>query len=375
MYNKALQRTPSARGSQAPVVSTKGSNNMRKFSLFLLFCLIIIINCSQSTSPKNELKLTDYSQQYQLIYRFENNIYSINSDGTGLTMIKEIGAQMQDITINNDFSKIAFASILDGYQQEIYTINMDGSELQKITEGPSQESKLSPRFLPLENALIYNYSGKLFRINNDGSAVMQITPDSLSVGSHNSTSIFADRIVFSGQSIREPFYGSLFLINTDGSDLKSISSLYNFYSNPIFSPSGEKIIYKALVGDYSEIFIMNIDGSENLNLSNNSYYDDYPGWSPDGSKIHFETHKDKDFSLNIINPDGSGLRKIINHQTDFYALYFLPTWSPDLTRMAFAMVTGDVYVRDTIFILDIESGSTMKLTNGISSPIWINRLN
>lgn len=47
-----------------------------------------------------------------------------------------------------------------------------------------------------------------------------------------------------------------------------------------------------------------------------------------------------------------------------------PTWSPDQRRIAYAVDIDQDNSNDSIFILDLETGSKNKLTNGVLTPKW-----
>lgn len=343
---------------------------MTKQSLFLiLLSLFLSMSCKFSTSTtSSDKKIGDYTNQYKMVFESDNNIFSINSDGTGLSRITDFNCYMQNVVVNDDYSKIAFASTLDGYPQNIYIMNMDGSELLKLSTHSSDNGNLSPKFLPSENILIYSCDGRLHRVNYDGSENRQITPDSISIPS-DGYSVSRDKIIFHADIIRgNSTIPGLYIIDVNGFIINRFVDGVDYY-NPVLSPDGTKICYWSSDDNNLEIFVMNINGSDKLNLSDDSSRDMYAGWSPDGKKIHFESDRDGKNHLYTINPDGSEFKKITTEPADYH---FFPTWSPDLTRMAFAAMTGGEFTRDTIFIIDIESGATMKLSDGITSPVWLN---
>lgn len=343
---------------------------MYKYIIISIFGLIIINSCSDSTSTSEELNLSDYANRYSILFVKNTSLFSIGSDGRELKLIKEFEQLVQDFTLTADYSKIAFAYALDGIP-EIYMMDFDGSNLRKITQDPSAEAKLVPRFIESENSIIYNCDGRIFRIDYDGSNTRAITPDSLIISSHYSTSIHNDKIVFTGFRIDgQTAVSRIYKINTDGTGLTSLTNS-GVYNNPQFSPDGEKVIYKSFQDDNGEIFLMNQDGTNKQNISNTPDNEHYAGWAPDGSMIYFESYRDDGYtSLSVVNPDGSGLREVYRRKLWFQ--FFYPAWSPDLTRMVFAIKTGDADYRDTIFILDMESGLTKKLTDGRSNLIWLN---
>lgn len=342
------------------------------FWIFILF----ICTCRQSRQPTEEspsLTLSDYANPYEILYLHQNDFYSIQSDGTETTKIRDFHHSTQDFTMNEDHSKIAFAYSPEGYPYEIGAMDRDGSNLQRITYPPTYESKLSPEFIPGKEAIIYHLSGSLYRINLDGSGNQKLLPDSISLPSHYNTSITTDKIVIAGTANKGDI---IYIMNIDGSDLNALTDNSIGYSDLSFSPDGMQIIFSAgMTIDWSnsDIFIINRDGTGKINLSNNPYSDRYPRWSPDGSVIYFETYnfKNKYTYINLVNPDGSGFRAIYQKKLKPEIKWFFTAISPDLTRFAYSDKVNDPDSRDTIFIVDIETGTAMKLTAGTFNVIWV----
>ncbi len=340
---------------------------MRKYFLILIQVgLILLVNCLQSTSPVTPQKsLDDYNTQYRMLVRGFSSLFTVNSDGTNETEILNYeGYAVQEATVNNDFSKIAFAATFDESPHNIYIMNIDGSDLRKLSNHPNQQGNLTPRFLPNEQALIYHAYDDLRKVSYDGSVNEQITPDSIQV-SGQSSSVSHNKIVFTANAVfNDTLFTALGIMNTDGSDLQYFLDGKHFY-NPSISPDGTKVCYI----DRQDVHIMNLDGTEKMNLTNDPSNDLFPVWTPDGSKISFISNMNGDYHIYIIDPDGDNLRKIpnISEKTPFYI-----SCSPDLTRIAYAAFTNDPHLRDTIYIVDIETGDRMRLMSGIGNPVWLN---
>ncbi|MGE0490981.1 MAG: prepilin-type N-terminal cleavage/methylation domain-containing protein [Vulcanimicrobiota bacterium] len=86
----------------------------------------------------------------------------------------------------------------------------------------------------------------------------------------------------------------------------------------------------------SEIYICNSDGTGLVVVSvpGDGHAHDYACFSPDGGQVAF--YDDYDEIVWAVNNDGSGLRKLVDLGTylDYEAR---PSWSPDSTRLTFAM--------------------------------------
>ncbi|HSG49163.1 MAG TPA: Ig-like domain-containing protein, partial [Longimicrobiales bacterium] len=102
---------------------------------------------------------------------------------------------------------------------------------------------------------------------------------------------------------------------------------------PVWSPAGDRIAFRAKVGDRTHIFTVRPDGTGLQNLTadlppESSAQD--PAWSPDGSRIVFAVQSDPGFwGLMIMNSDGSGKRNLTSGAVDIQ-----PVWLGDVVVFA-----------------------------------------
>jgi Tol biopolymer transport system component len=162
----------------------------------------------------------------------------------------------------------------------------------------------------------------------------------LTFGGENAEAYFSadgSRLIF--QSTREPYEcDQIFLMNTDGTDVKLLSTGKGATTCAFFYPGGDRFLYASthLGGDSCppepdrsrgyvwplfksyDIFAAGLadDGSvTNLTrLTKTDRYDAEGALSPDGKKIVFTSLRDGDLELYTMNPDGSDVKRLTDRE-------------------------------------------------------------
>lgn len=84
----------------------------------------------------------------------------------------------------------------------------------------------------------------------------------------------------------------IWVMNTDGSDHRLITSGPGDKTDASFSPDGQWIVYSGEVSGitYANLFTISLSGEEAVRITSNyDGYDGAPSWSPDGRMIAFES--------------------------------------------------------------------------------------
>ncbi len=121
---------------------------------------------------------------------------------------------------------------------------------------------------------------------------------------------------------------NLYKINLDGSGLIQLTqdSAYTWF--PTWSWSTGKIAFETnrFGSDFSDfdIVVMNPDGSNQTRLTYTTTNDSFPEWSPDGAMLAFVSNSSNGFQIYIMNADGSNIRNLTNNSYDNGA----PAWQP-----------------------------------------------
>jgi TolB protein len=128
-----------------------------------------------------------------------------------------------------------------------------------------------------------------------------------------------------------------------------------------------KIAFESHPQHDADIYLVNPDGSGQTEITGDEADESFPVWSPDGTKLAFAIGG----YIWRMNADGSGR---VNLTSDFTGGSFHPTWSPDGTKIAF--VSNRVNdVGPKVYVMNAADGSGLtRLTDGFgisdSNPAW-----
>ncbi|MBU4310224.1 hypothetical protein L6304_06830, partial [bacterium] len=204
---------------------------------------------------------------------------------------------------------------------------------------------------------------------------------------------------------------ALWTANADGSDNRPLMvSKNNIILWPVWSPDGEKIVFKLGKSDNFNLWVMNADGSSKRQLTTDGKCDDSaPSWSPDGERIAYSSGKDiwllhlaikSKFKLTekgknsrpAYSPDGKriaytstidveaeedeneegeniwvmdeyGSNKIQLTTDESEDWYFL-VWSPDGEKIAYCTTEDDIWV------VNADGSNKVKLADDTAFPTW-----
>jgi Tol biopolymer transport system component len=150
-------------------------------------------------------------------------------------------------------------------------------------------------------------------------------------------------------------WDGIYVMNPDGSDRQRLTT---FGSNPMWSPSGRKLVADSVEGD--GIFVLNEDGTGITRITESGRN---PAWSPDGQKIAFVdwVFSEQRVHLFIVNADGTGRTRVT---FDTIRNKDAPVWSPDGSQIAFQALEDYPSGTDwDIYSYDVAGGTTVNLTD------------
>lgn len=226
-----------------------------------------------------------------------------------------------------DGTEIAYSSSTDKNGEPPYRIavmNDSGKNIRQLTEGEVRD--YSPTWSPDGRRIAFiaarDYEGgsplAIFVINRDGGQPKQITP----------YSYFSD-LSWSpdGSWIAYSSFNGIYLVSLDGARNKQLTDQWTD-SFPAWSPDGKYIAFQSTRDDpnnHFDIYVMRSDGTDLRRLTTNPAHDRQPSWSPDGKKIIFESNRDSEdwiYHIYIMNADGAQQKRLVEIESNS------PIWRP-----------------------------------------------
>ncbi len=122
---------------------------------------------------------------------------------------------------------------------------------------------------------------------------------------------------------------SIFSVDLDCKNRKTVVDSVGVNNWPHFSPDGRRLVFSSTRDDDYELYVSDADGSNARRLTNSPKQDIRPRFSPDGRRIAFTSNRDGNYEIYVMAADGSGLTRVTDHpEQDDYA-----TWQSDGQRL------------------------------------------
>ena len=173
-----------------------------------------------------------------------------------------------EATVSPDGNKIVFTSTRSG-DLELWTMDSDGKNPKQITSG-------------------IGYDGGAF-FSPDGSKII------FRASRPQSTEEVSEYKELLSQGLVAPTTMDLYVCNSDGSNLKKLTSLGKASWAPFFHPSGQKIIFSSnhhsTRGYDFQLYMINLDGTGLEQVTSQSNFNSFAMFSPDGKKLVFASNR------------------------------------------------------------------------------------
>ena len=135
------------------------------------------------------------------------------------------------------------------------------------------------------------------------------------------------QVLFISRRISNSADWQMFLMNSDGTNQRTVSNDLVRCSPPILSNSGTKVAFTTYDNDfYYNLYIIDVDGQNQKLLSKGKQFCGSPAWSPDDNRIAFVKNDNAvggTYDIYSINADGSNEIKLTS-QNDNFSPEYLP---------------------------------------------------
>lgn len=195
------------------------------------------------------------------------DIFRANPDGSSVSPLTSTPGYDAEATIGAD-GRIVFTSVRDG-DMEIYSMDGDGSHVRRLTNRPGPDG--GPFFSP------------------DGRQVV-FRGRELAPGKE-----LDDYVALLKDGLWRPTALEIFVMNSDGSQLRQVTKLGKANFAPYWHPDGRRIVFASNVHDPKgrdfDLYLVNLDGSNLERITFNATFDGFPMFSPDGKKLVFASNR------------------------------------------------------------------------------------
>jgi Tol biopolymer transport system component len=131
------------------------------------------------------------------------------------------------------------------------------------------------------------------------------------------------------------WFGEIYLINADGSNVRRLTHTPGYDGGPFFSPDGKRILWRRFSekGDTADVYTMSLDGTGVQRLTDFGAMSWAPWFHPSGRYVIFTSNKlgFSNFELYLVDADGTRQPVRVTFTDGFDGL---PVFSPDGTKLA-----------------------------------------
>jgi len=257
---------------------------------------------------------------------------------------------------------VAYLAFTQGYWQ-LWVMNHDGVNHKQVTHSHYDKSRVS-----------WYTDGKYLLLNGNQGELVKVDvltgkeiPIVLPLKGMNDAVISPDgkQILFSLSTSDSIDDNNIWLVNTDGNQLKKLTNMSYLQHEPVWAPDGNSLYFLSGKGDQShDIWRFDLKDKRQEQLTVAQLYHFDIAVSPNGD-LAFSSNRSGNYEIWI-----QGQNQTAKQITAHPALDARPTWSPDGTTLIFESTRNG---HAGLWKIPVKGGAATLLTHhqdGARAPVW-----
>ena len=226
----------------------------------------------------------------------KSQIFQIDVSGEGRICLTHDDSSVQFPDISADGEKIIYEkenpnpetqNLVFNYDRDLYIKNLDNDEEIRLTQNNWYDGQAS--FSPDDEKIVYvsGFSIKLMDLKTRGIIDLD-QPEGIIIKWEKPVNQYYPSFCPDGKEIlfQAGFQKrKIYLMDTDGKNLRDLSRIEDEDYYPSFSPDGQQIVFVSKRTEAEELYLMDRNGKNQIRLTFDQMDKKHPCFSPDGKKI------------------------------------------------------------------------------------------
>ena len=158
----------------------------------------------------------------------------------------------------------------------------------------------------------------------------------------------------------------VYLCDTDGGNLRQLTSDANLSVGPALSPDGRRLAYTGYKSGYADIYVIDLASGQRQRVVKFPGTNTGAAFSPDGSRLAMSCSRDGNPELYVTDAGGGNARRL----THTPGVESSPTWSPDGREILYVSDAGGP---PQLYRISAEGGTGRHVSTGFgycTEPDW-----